>query len=104
MAKIATSTALEPIASPASNPITLRARVNVAVKLPPGNSPTGAVQFFDGDLFLGQAAVQVGSDGVVRATLAGVARPVGTRALKAVYQGDTLFAGSTSPILQVTIQ
>jgi hypothetical protein len=105
MNPVRTSTQLTPIASPASNPLTLRATVTTVVTghvaAPP--APTGTIQFFDGTLFLGQVALTVQTDGSAIAVLGGQARPVGARALKAVYLGSSLFATSTSPILSVDV-
>jgi hypothetical protein len=103
---VRTQTQLSPISSPASNPLTLRATVSPVVTgrvaTPP--APTGVVQFFDGTLFLGQAAPLAQGDGTAIATLGGVARPVGARSLKATYLGSSLFTTSTSPVLSVTVQ
>ena len=61
------------------------------------------MQFFDDTLPLGTATVSALPDNTVQAILKNVARPVGTRSLKAVYGGDSLYAGSTAT-LQVTLK
>ena len=109
MSPVATTTALDPIASTASNPLTLRAVVKTTVPLTPDPTgrltlPSGTVQFFDGTLPLGVVKVTARTDGTVEAVLAKVALAVGTRSLKAVYSGDSLFTGSTSSTLKVTIK
>jgi hypothetical protein len=103
---VRTVTALDPMASPAANPVTLRATVSPAVPagVPAPPAPTGVVQFFDGTLFLGQSPLVTQANGTGRATLSGVARPVGARQLRAVYLGSALFTTSTSPVATVTIQ
>ena len=77
---------------------------NVGRGAAPPVTPTGIVQFFDGTLFLGQATLIAQPNGSGRATLSGVARPVGQRAFKAMYLGNSIFTTSATPILTVTIQ
>jgi hypothetical protein len=109
MLPAATQTKLDPLKSTSLNPINLRAVVSSPI--PVGTTSTGAspvpsgtVQFFDGDLMLGQVQTTTNADGSTAAVLPNVARPVGTRSLKAVYLGNTQFAGSTSATQSVTIQ
>jgi hypothetical protein len=106
MNPIATVTTLQPLAASVTNPLTLRAEVRSTVPLPLGQptSLTGTVQFFDGDLFVGSAVLALQPDGVHRATLSNVIRPVGTRSLRARYDGNRLFTTSTSGIVQTTVQ
>ena len=106
MNPVQTSTQLTPVASPASNPLTLRATVTpvVAGQVVAPPAPSGTIQFFDGTLFLGQVALTAQTNGSAIAVLGGQARPVGARALKAVYLGSSLFATSTSPVLSVTVR
>jgi hypothetical protein len=109
MLPAATTTTLDTLPAGASNPLTLRAVVRSVV--PVGTTSTGAkpvpsgtVQFFDGDVILGQVAATANADGSTAAALANVSRPVGARAFRAVYAGAGQFAASTSPVLAVTIR
>lgn len=109
MRPAATLTTLDPVRSPTFNPVTLRATVRSVV--PVGNTatgttpvPTGTVQFLDGTLLLGQVQATANPDGSATAVLTNVARPVGARSFTSVYLGAAPFAGSTSPVLPVTIQ
>ncbi len=61
-------------------------------------SPTGTVEFFDGSTLLGSGTV---SNDV--ATLITTALPLGTSSITATYEGDTNYAGSTSPAVSVTV-
>ncbi|HWB13101.1 MAG TPA: Ig-like domain repeat protein [Pirellulales bacterium] len=90
-----TSTTLTPSANPAAvnQPVTFTATVGPA----PGASgtPTGTVNFYDGATLLGSASLStVGS--AQQATFTTSTLAVGTHSIKAVYQGDASFNGSTS--------
>ena len=63
-----------------------------------GGTPTGSVQFLNGNTVLGTGALSGG-----KATLVTTALPVGTLSLTAVYQGDTNFSSSTSNAVSVTV-
>jgi hypothetical protein len=106
MNPIATSLILQPIPASVSNPFTLRAEVRSAVPLPSAGQSAlgGPVQFFDGELFIGSAPLAIGSDGVHRATLSNVIRPVGPRFIRVVYDGNKLFNGSKSTVVQTTVE
>ncbi|MER6334871.1 Ig-like domain repeat protein, partial [Streptomyces sp. NPDC001034] len=70
---------------------TLTATVTV---VPPGaGTPTGTVDFFDGATLLGTGTLSGGT-----ATFTTSALGVGSHSLTAVYNGDTEFSGSTSPV------
>ncbi|MEU5442711.1 beta strand repeat-containing protein, partial [Streptomyces griseofuscus] len=67
--------------------------------VPPGaGTPTGTVDFFDGATLIGTSTVTGGT-----ATLTTSALGVGTHSLTAVYNGDTEFTGSTSPVDTQTV-
>lgn len=113
MAPVTTTTTLDPLSSQSKNPLTLNARVAPVlpkgVALPLGTGVAGVVQFFDGDLLIGQVGSGttlqiVGADGALRVSLANVIRPVGTRSFRAVFLGSALFASSQSASVQTVIQ
>jgi hypothetical protein len=58
-------------------------------------APTGSVAFFDGLTYIGSGAV----DGSGQATLAITSLAVGSHSLTAVYDNDTNYSGSTSPVV-----
>jgi uncharacterized repeat protein (TIGR03803 family) len=87
------STALTSSPNPSTGgPVTLTATVIGA-----GVTPTGTVQFQDGQTILGSATLTAG-----QATLS-VLLPGGTRSLAAVYSGDATYSGSSSPIVTQTV-
>jgi uncharacterized repeat protein (TIGR03803 family) len=73
-------------------PATLSATVTGA-----GVTPTGTVQFQDGQTVLGTAPLTAGR-ATLSASLLG-----GTRSLAAVYSGDSIYSGSSSPIVTQTV-
>ena len=64
----------------------------------PNGTPTGSVEFFDGAISLGTAAVSGGT-----AVLATTALNVGTHAVSATYSGDNGFLSSGSSSVSVTV-
>src|SRR5260370_32663225 len=89
----ASSTVLTTAPNPSTGgPVTLTATVTGA-----GGTPTGTVTFEDGNSVLASAALTNGQ-AIVNVGLLG-----GTRSLAAVYSGDTTFSGSSSAIVNQTV-
>lgn len=90
----ATSTALVSSVNPSTvgQAVTFTATVT-------GNSPTGTVQFRDGAANLGSPVALSGGTAAFTTS----ALTVGTHAITAVYSGDAGNAGSTSPVLNQTV-
>lgn len=84
------------------NPSTIVASVTlsatVAIVAPGTQTPTGVVDFFNGNTALGTGTL---TNGV--ATLTTTSLPVGTNALKADYQGSTNDLVSTSSVVNQTV-
>src|SRR5215471_17540898 len=76
----------------AGQAITLLAKVNPS-------AATGTVKFMDGPTCIGTATLNTG-----QATLTASNLPPGSKAIAAVYSGDTNHAGSTSPALTQTVE
>jgi hypothetical protein len=95
-AHTATSLSASPSPSTFGRAVTLTAAV--APVAPGAGAPTGTVAFFDGSAQVGTAPLAAGAAGLSTATLSG-----GTHALKAVYQGDASFAGSTSATVSLVV-
>lgn len=93
-----TTTALASAPNPSvfGQPVTLTATVTVTA--PGAGTPTGSVSFFDGATLVGTGLV---SGGV--ATLTTSAWTLGSHALKAVYNADAQFTGSTSPVITQSV-
>lgn len=89
-----TSTVLtvSPAQSTLGQPVTLTATVTS-----PG-SPFGPVAFYDGATMVGSATLAGG-----KATLTTALLPAGTASLRAVYVGNVMFTGSTSPAVTATV-
>jgi hypothetical protein len=82
-------------------PVTLTA---IVVAVGPGaGTPTGTVVFSDGSTPLGSAPLSAAS-GSDQASVTTSALGAGSHAITAAYQGDSSFAGSTSPAVPVTVQ
>jgi autotransporter-associated beta strand protein len=83
-----------------ANPAPLGQSVTFAAMVTPmaGGSPTGAVSFFDGGVFLGVATV---TGGVATFTTSDLA--IGSHSITATYSGDPNFIISTSAGLSETI-
>ena len=77
--------------------ITLTA--TIAVVSPGGGTPTGTVEFLNGTTSLGTETLN--GSGV--AMLATTALPAGANSITAMYQGDTNYTASTSPVVTVTV-
>ncbi len=75
-----------------------------AVVTTEGSAPTGSVQFFDGTngIGFGTLAATGGTTGAATLTLSTLA--LGTHSITAVYGGDSLNTGSTSPALSELVQ
>ena len=84
-----------PSAAVAGQPVALTA--NVEPVAPGAGTPTGTVEFFDGDQSLGTA--ELGSP----ATLATSALGPGTHQITASYEGDATFEASTSAAITVSV-
>ncbi|KJY40725.1 hypothetical protein VR41_14630, partial [Streptomyces sp. NRRL B-1568] len=93
-----TSTALVSLPDPSvfGEPKVLTATVTATA--PGAGIPTGTVDFFDGATLLGSAPLVGGV-----ATLSVSTLSVGSHPLTATYNGDTNFAGSTSPVDTQTV-
>ena len=76
-------------------PVTLTAKVASGSTVPPNGE---TVSFLNGTATLGSGTLSGGT-----ATLTTTALPVGSDSLKAVYSGDTSFAGSTSSSITQTV-
>ena len=83
--------------SPVGQALTLGAAVAPAGMLPASLSPVfgGSVEFRDGTSSLGQVPV----DASGRASLTTTSLAIGSHTITAVFSGDGLYAGSTSPAL-----
>ena len=85
-----------PLSGYALQPITLSATVSGTG----ATIPTGTVTFYDGATALGSTPLDnTGHAALTTSTLTG-----GTHLLHAVYNGDSMFASSTSPSISVTLQ
>lgn len=74
--------------------VTLTATVSVATG---SGTPSGSVEFFVNGLSVGTATISSG-----KATLNTNAFPIGTDSVKATYQGDSNFTGSSSSAVSIT--
>ena len=92
--QIATTLSVVQLTDPAitGQPVTLSATVTPS-------AATGTVEFFEGAISLGSAALSGG-----QATIAATFSSNGPHDIHAVYSGDTAHAGSTSPQLTVVVQ
>jgi len=98
--KAATTSSLTASPSPATPGQAVTLTAAVAVVAPGAGTPTGTVAFFDGATQLGTAPLSGGHASLSTTTLSS-----GTHTLKAAYQGDPNFAGSTSaPVSEVVQQ
>ncbi len=73
------------------DPVTLTAGVSPA-------AATGTISFFDGPVLLGSGAVSSGGATLVTSTLS-----AGTHSITAIYNGDTIYASSTSTPQNVVV-
>jgi autotransporter-associated beta strand protein len=88
--------------APAGSPVTLTATLT-QVGAPVGSPvPTGTVQFRNGNVVIGTATV-VTNGGVSTASITVNNLAPGTRAITAVYSGDSFNNGSTSPVFNQVI-
>jgi hypothetical protein len=87
---------VSPLSGYALQPITLSATVSGTG----ATIPTGTVTFYDGATALGSSPLDnTGHAALTTSTLTG-----GTHLLHAMYNGDSMFASSTSPSISVTLQ
>jgi hypothetical protein len=94
----ATTTTLTGAPNPSAlgQAVTLTATV---AAVPPGSgTPTGTASFFDGATLLGTGTVSGGVATLTTSTLA-----IGAHSITAVYSGDAIFTGSTSPVDTQTV-
>ena len=68
-----------------------------------GSDPTGSVSFFANGVPLGSSAVTTSATGVTVAALDLSSLPVGSDSVTATYDGDVVFAASTSPVLTLVV-
>ena len=68
-----------------------------------GSDPTGSVSFFANGVPLGSSAVTTSATGVTVAALDLSSLPVGSDSVTATYDGDVVFATSTSPVLTLVV-
>ena len=94
VSKASTSTAL----SSSPNPSISGSAVSLTATVTP-SSATGSVQFFNGSTLLGAASL---TGGVAQLSTASL--PVGTDSLTAVYSGDSNYTGSSSGVVQQTVE
>ncbi len=94
----ATTTALSSNLSTSVYGQLVRFTAKVGASTPGNGTPTGSVVFYDGTTVLGTATLSGG-----KATLKTRAVFVGSQPITAVYQGDSTFAQSTSPVLTQTV-
>jgi large repetitive protein len=89
---VATTTAID--ASPAASVWgeSVRFTATVTPAIPGAGTPTGQVTFLDGSLAIGAALPD--ASGVARLDISSLA--VGTHVVSAVYDGDSIYTGSTS--------
>jgi len=92
------------------NPSAAGQSVTFTASVSPGSAstlrPTGIVTFYSGSTVLGTAAV-VNSGGRIATNLAALsttALPGGSHNIQAVYEGDGVFASSTSPVVVQVVQ
>jgi autotransporter-associated beta strand protein len=97
-----TTTALTPSANPANvnQPVTFTATVSPVPGT--GGTPTGTVNFYDGSTLLGPGTLAT-VGGAQQATFTTSTLSIGAHSIKAVYQGDASFNGSTSSIVNELI-
>jgi hypothetical protein len=94
----ATTTSLASSVNPAVTGQTVKFTATVAPVSPGAGAPTGSVTFMDGTTSLGSSSLSNGQATLTVATLA-----VGSHNIKAVYQGTTGYASSTSKVVTQTI-
>jgi hypothetical protein len=80
------------------NPSTFGQSVTFTATVSGGTSPTGSVQFFDGGVSLGTVALVGNTATFITSSLA-----VGVHPITAVYSGDADDTGSTSPVVNQTV-
>ena len=99
--ELASTTTIASSANPSGSgqSVTFTATVNVTGS----GTPTGTVTFADGGTTLGTAAIST-TAGVTTATFSTSSLSVGGHPITATYNGDSTFAGSTSPILTQSVQ
>jgi hypothetical protein len=89
-----------------ANPATLNQSVTFTATVAPVSGVTGAptqsVKFFDGTTILGQGTLAT-VNGQQQATFTTSTLAIGSHSITAVYQGDSTFNGSTSPVLNEQI-
>lgn len=107
MRALSTQLILRPIPSPSFQPLSLSVFLTgcpVGAECGRLAAPTGTVRFFDGDLQLGESAIQSIGNASGVAALSNVTRPPGLRQFRAVYSGDSRYAPANSSTVQVTVQ
>jgi hypothetical protein len=99
VAKADTSTVASVVPNPSNTGATVTLNATVTAASPGSGTPTGTVQFMNGSTVLGTATLV--SNGTASTTTSALTAP--TNSITAVYQGDTNFNSSTSPVFTQTV-
>jgi hypothetical protein len=97
----ATTLDLTSTPNPAAFGQTVSFTATVTAQAPATGTPTGVVDFFDGQELLGAASLVAGDAGTATAQFAWSSLGAGTHAISAQYVGNFNFAGATASVSQV---
>jgi hypothetical protein len=98
-----TTLTINPTTPVAGQAVVFTATVSAAASAVAANPITGTVNFYDGTTLIGSGTIStVGPNGVATATISLTAATT-SQSLTAVYQGNTVYASSTSPAISVTL-
>jgi len=97
----ATSMSLNSTPNPAAFGQTVSFTATVTAQAPATGTPTGVVDFFDGQELLGAASLATGDAGTASASFAWSSLGSGTHAISAQYVGNFNFAGASASVSQV---
>ncbi len=95
-----TTLAISPITPTAGQAVTFTATVSASANAIAANPLAGTVNFYDGTTLIGSATV--GAGGIATASIS-LTAGTSAQSLTAQYQGNTVYAGSTSNAVPVTI-
>ena len=99
----ATALTISPTTPAAGQPIVFTATVSAAASAVAATPLAGTVNFYSGSTLIGSGTITtVGANGVATATLT-LAASTTALSLTAVYQGNTVYASSTSAAVAVTL-